>query len=79
MFIRNIHKIKGLIMTSFSCWLFCHKYVIHKEGEEKPYPGPYRLNGKAPHTRLITFVFCNKCSDMRTLNNYFFEHDEAKE
>jgi hypothetical protein len=65
-------------MSQLSCKLFGHRYVIHEKGVEKPYPGPYRDKGKTPHTRIITMVFCDKCGDMQTLNNYLFDHDEEK-
>lgn len=63
-------------MSKLPCKLFGHKYVVHNSGIEKPYLGSYKDNGRTPHTRIINFVFCEKCADMQSLNNYLFDHIE---
>jgi len=54
------------------CHLIGHNYEKHGAGEEKPYTGTYRFEGIKPHTRFLTFIYCKRCRDMQTLNNYFF-------
>lgn len=56
------------------CKILGHKYIKHGDGIEKPYLGNYRENDKTPHSRYLSFVYCSRCGDLKTLNNYFFDY-----
>lgn len=61
------------------CNVIGHNFKFHGEVTENPYTGNKRADGKTPHTRIMTFLHCTRCSFTQTVNKYFFDYDKAEE